>query len=87
MLGKKRDIMQGIRKDRRMVKLRKAREALHRKKSTEEMLLVPSLKHKLDKICLSEKKISLLNSLNLPDGAANYRVRRYDRNSSPLNHI
>lgn len=53
MLGKKKNMMQGIKKDRRMVKLRKAREALHRKKSTEEMLLVPSLKHKLDKICLS----------------------------------
>lgn len=53
MLGKKRNLMQGVKKDRRMVKIRKAREALHRKKSSEEMLLVPSLKHKLDKICMS----------------------------------
>lgn len=86
-MGKKRSMMQGAKKDRRMVKIRKARDALHRKKSSEEMLLVPSLKHKLDKICMSEKKISMLSSLNLIEGAANYRVRRYDRNTSPNNHI
>lgn len=86
-MGKKKSMMLGQKKERKVMKLKKVREVMHRKKSTEEMLLVPSLKHKLDKIILSEKKISFLNGLNLLEANVNYKMKRYDRNTSPVNHI
>jgi len=44
------------------VKLSKGKETSS-KKVLDKMLLVPSLKHRINKVAVSEKRISLVNSL------------------------
>jgi hypothetical protein len=63
MVGYKKESARILPKERKLYKLPKARESSC-KKSTAEMLLVPSLKHRILKMNLSEKKISVLNSLH-----------------------
>lgn len=77
MVGKKKAAASVDKRDRRIIKVKKSRD--HRKKSTEEMLLVPSLKHKLGKIA-SEKRIPFLNSLHSIDPSLHhFRPPRLDR--------
>jgi formylmethanofuran dehydrogenase subunit E len=84
MVGKK-NIMFIDKKDRKGTRIKKNKDIQHKK--SEEMLLVPSLKHKLAKIVLSEKKISFLNTLSGEKPMIhNYKSRRFHRNTIMLNN-
>ena len=70
VVGNKKEAAMTQTKVKKVMKLSKRREVNSGrrevsvgKKNIEKMLLVPSLKHRVSKLCVSEKKISLLNSL------------------------
>ena len=70
VVGNKKEASMTQIKVKKVIKLSKRREVSSGrrevsvgKKNIDKMLLVPSLKHRVSKLCLCEKKISLLNSL------------------------
>lgn len=76
MIGKKKESVRIEKKEPKIFKIKKCRDA-STKKQTDEMLLVPSLKHKISKLGLSEKKIHIMNSTSLLDAITQFKSPRY----------
>lgn len=75
MVGFKKESARMLPKEKKLYKISKVRENSC-KKTMEQMLMVPSLKHRILKMNLSEKKISILNSLQNIDSPCPKKISK-----------